>query len=97
MGRYHDIKDNVDLCQGCGRWCEQCNQCRCEIGLKRLCPGFDVKQFVVGYEHWKIDQEIERLENTLVFIPSYKKDARFAVSRKLNELFRAKDGLASGE
>jgi hypothetical protein len=95
MPRYHEIRNNVGLCQGCLRWCLNCNQCKCEIGLKRLCPGFDVKEFPIGYEHWKLDQEIERLEDKLLYIPAWSKDARRAVSRRLDELFDAKEGLAS--
>jgi hypothetical protein len=97
MPRYHETRNNVELCQECLRWCPNCNQCKCEMGLKRLCPGFDVKEFPIGYEHWKLDQEIERLESQLLFIPSYKKYARRVVSQRLNDLYVAKEGLASAE
>lgn len=57
---YHIIQD-CGLCLYCGRWCEYCNQCKCEIKLKKICPGFDVKADPERFLKWKAELELERL------------------------------------
>lgn len=91
--RYHTLEP-MGLCLYCGMWCEQCNQCKCDIGRKRICPGFDVKKDPIAFEHWKLDLEIERLEDSLSWVPPYKRNARIGILKRLEELAATKEGLA---
>lgn len=93
--RYH-VWSEAPREQGCcSKLCSQCNQCKCEVGKHiRLCPGFDVKEFPAGLEHWKIDLEIERLEASIIYIPGWKRHARRFAQKKLEDLYKLKDRLA---
>lgn len=67
MERYHVVQSGIGLCLYCGKWCEQCNQCKCEIGRVRVCPQFDTKKHPQQHMRWKISRDIERLERKLMY------------------------------
>lgn len=48
------------LCLTCHKVCYYCNQCKCEIGRKKVCPSFDVRKNPQKFEEWKKDREQER-------------------------------------
>lgn len=68
ISRYHVIQ-NVGLCIYCHKWCEQCNQCKCEIKRLRLCPQFDVKLDPVRFQRWNLELELEYLINAQQYDP----------------------------
>lgn len=93
--RYHVwVIGSTCACEGL---CGQCGQCRCETGRKRLCPGFNVKQFPAGYEHWKIDREIERLEGIRDYARKMATKKYREIWARIEELELEKKRLASAD
>lgn len=56
---YHTIQDGSP-CLYCESWCEECSQCKCEIGRRRVCPGFNVKRYPKAFAKWKVRREEDR-------------------------------------
>jgi len=51
------------LCLTCSRVCYWCNQCKCEIGRKRVCPGFNVKKDPKRFASWQLAREQAKEED----------------------------------
>lgn len=93
-GRYH-LWFDIDLCIYCGRHCEQCNQCKCDVGKRKfLCPGFDAKENPMALEHWLLELDIFELESSITF-GRHLPIVRSKLQIKLDELYRQVDALAN--
>lgn len=86
MERYHVIQRNIGLCLTCYQWCEQCNQCRCEIGKKRLCPQFDVKRDQVRFTRWNLELELNYLVEARQYDPNATSEKWVWYSKKIVEI-----------